>query len=279
MAKIAFDKYYTPPITARWCIDKVKEIIGEENITEWVEPSAGSGSFSHQIPGCKAYDLYPQHEYIEQANFLELDLGGHKKGRCFIGNPPFGGNSGKLLTDFYKKCCKEGDYIAFIQPASYYNNYNRNNIFEIVYSCIIETPYTNENLKTSFTIYKSNPDKKNWKEDEIILNDITIYEYHRSNKPEDFVKRNKRNSKVTEYDYSFCRYGDVLAPAKPFEKAGVIAIKCNNPSNKNEIIEFFKWLYDYNKRTKILNKKSISSAALTKKDVKKLLQLCIKDIK
>ena len=44
MAKIAFDKYYTPPTVARWCIEKTKEVIGEENINEWVEPSAGSGS-------------------------------------------------------------------------------------------------------------------------------------------------------------------------------------------------------------------------------------------
>ena len=34
MAKIAYDKYYTPPIVAKWCIEKTKEIIGENNITE-----------------------------------------------------------------------------------------------------------------------------------------------------------------------------------------------------------------------------------------------------
>jgi hypothetical protein len=279
MAKISFDKYYTPPRVARFCIEKTKEIIGEENIIEWVEPSAGCGMFSHQILGCKSYDLYPQHEYIEQADFLELDLGGYKKGRCFIGNPPFGGNSGKLLTDFYKKCCKEGDYIAFIQPASYYNNYNRNFLFEIVYSCIIETPYTNELLKTSFTIYKRNPDKTDWREKEEELKDVSIYEYHRTNKKEEFSKRNGRNKEINDYDYSFCRYGDIFSYAKPFEKAGVIAIKCNNENNKKDIIELFKWLYDYNKRTKIFNKKSISSAAITRKDVKKLLRLCIPEIK
>ena len=26
MGKISFDKYYTPPTVARWCIDKVKDI-------------------------------------------------------------------------------------------------------------------------------------------------------------------------------------------------------------------------------------------------------------
>jgi len=274
MAKIAYDKYYTPPITARWCIDKVKEIIGEENITEWVEPSAGSGSFSHQIPGCKAYDLYPQHEYIDQANFLELDLGGHKKGRCFIGNPPFGGNSGKLLKQFYEKSCDNGDYIAFIQPASYYNNYKKLYRFEIVYSVVIETPYTNELLKTSFTIYKRNPDNSDFREKKIVLSDVTIKDYHKSHKQKD-----SSDNKVTPYDYSFTRWGAILKPAKPYQSAGVITIKCNNPENKNEIIEYLKWLYHYEKETGILSSKSISVAALTKRNIQELLLLGIKGIK
>lgn len=106
---------------------------------------------------------------------------------------------------------------------------------------------------------------------------VTVSEYHRAN--EGFEKRTGRNKKVDDYDYSFCRYGNILLPAKPFEKAGVITIKCNNPDNKQEIIEFFKWLYDYNKRTKILNKRSISTSALTRKDVKDLLKICIPNIK
>lgn len=274
MAKIAFDKYYTPPRVARWCIEKTKEIIGEENITEWVEPSAGCGMFSHQIPGCKAYDLYPQHEYIEQANFLELDLGGYKKGRLFIGNPPFGGNSGKLLKDFYNKCCVDGDYIAFIQPASYYNNYKKLYKFEIVFSCVIETPYTNELLKTSFTIYKRNPDKTDFRPDKIILNDVTINDYHKSHKQKDTTA-----SKIKEYDYSFVRWGNIFKQCKPYEAAGVFTIKCNNENNKKEILEFFKWLYDYQKRTGVFTKKSISVGAITKENVRELLKICIPGIK
>lgn len=164
MAKIAFDKYYTPPTVARWCIEKTYEVIGKDNITEIVEPSAGCGMFSHQIEGCKAYDLYPQHEYIEKADFLKLDLGGYKKGRLFIGNPPFGAGSGKILRDFYNKCTNDGDYIAFIQPASYANNYSKFYKFEIIYSVIMKCDYTNTELWTSFTIYKRNPDKDDFRE-------------------------------------------------------------------------------------------------------------------
>ena len=49
MAKIEFDKYYTSPNTARFCINKTYEILGKENITEIIEPSAGCGTFSNQI--------------------------------------------------------------------------------------------------------------------------------------------------------------------------------------------------------------------------------------
>lgn len=45
MAKIELDKYYTPKDLAEYCVNKTKEIIGEENIIEWLEPSAGCGNF------------------------------------------------------------------------------------------------------------------------------------------------------------------------------------------------------------------------------------------
>lgn len=89
MAKIPLDKYYTSKETALYCINKTKEIIGVENITEWLEPSAGNGSFSLQLDNCLAFDILPEDESIIQQDFLTLDLG-YKKGRCIISNPPFG---------------------------------------------------------------------------------------------------------------------------------------------------------------------------------------------
>lgn len=274
MAKIAFDKYYTPPNVARWCIDKVKEVIGEENITEWVEPSAGSGSFSHQIPGCKAYDLYPQHEYIEQADFLELDLGGYKKGRCFIGNPPFGGGAGKLIKSFYNKSCDNGDYIAYIQPASYCNNYNKFYRFEIVYSCLLKTHYTNTELYTSFTIYKRNPDKQDFREKKVKLKDVTFTRISRNN---------KGNKHKVNLDYDYCMgsfgAGNVLRQDVPYRTAGNILVKCNNKDNKDKIITVLKWLYYYDRETKILQKKCISSNSVSDDTLIKILKICIPDIK
>lgn len=83
MAKINLDKYYTSNELAKHCIDVVDEL-GLE-ITETIEPSAGNGSFSLQIPNCIAYDLEPEHESIIKQNFLELNLP-YKYGRLFIGD-------------------------------------------------------------------------------------------------------------------------------------------------------------------------------------------------
>jgi hypothetical protein len=275
MGKIAYDKYYTPPTVARWCIEKTKEIIGEDNITEWVEPSAGCGMFSHQIPGCKAYDLYPQHEYIEQADFTKLDLGGYKKGRCFIGNPPFGAGSGQIIKQFYDKSCDNGDYIAYIQPASYCNNYSNFYRFEIVYSCLLKTHYTNRELWTSFTIYKRNPDKEDWRpaKEDVKLKDVTFTKIGRDNKKRQTHKKN------LDYDYCFTSFGSIMKESTPYQTSGQYVIKCHNESNRKEIISTLKWLYYYNKESKILDRKCISSLSVSENDIVKILKICIPTIK
>ena len=47
--KIVNDKYYTPIHVANQCWEKVKNIIGLENISEVIEPSCGDGSFFHYM--------------------------------------------------------------------------------------------------------------------------------------------------------------------------------------------------------------------------------------
>lgn len=269
MAKIQFDKYYTPPTTARWCIEKVYDIIGKENITEIVEPSAGCGMFSNQIDGCKAYDLYPQSEYVEQADFLKLDLG-YKKGRLFIGNPPFGGQQQKLIRDFYEKCVKEGDYIAFILPPSHYYNYRKFSKFEILYSCILNCDYSGEELKTSFVIYKRNPDVDRFKEEVIDLKDLSIKIYVRSNK--------NKHKKVSDYDYCVnCWGNNILGETSPYKHAKTFAITIHNQELKNEIITCIKWL-SY-KHQKLLKSRNISAGSIEVGDLKRLLKICIPELK
>ena len=131
MAKIELDKYYTPVDLAKYCIDKTFEIIGEENITEVIEPSAGNGSFSRQLK-CVAYDIEPEHEDIIKQDFLKLNVE-YKQGRLIIGNPPFGSRM-NLAQKFYKQSIRIGDYIAFILPISQLNNTQSLFEFDLVYS-------------------------------------------------------------------------------------------------------------------------------------------------
>ena len=152
--KINLDKYYTPLDKAKYCIDKVYEIIGESNISEVVEPSAGNGSFSLQIPTtCWAYDIEPEHESIVKQDFLSLNVD-YLYGRLIIGNPPFG-NKMNLAQKFFKKSIEIGDYVAFILPISQLNNTNSLFEFDLIYSEDLGTvPYSDRELHCCFNIYK-----------------------------------------------------------------------------------------------------------------------------
>ncbi len=148
--KIDLDKYYTDKQTAKNCIDLAfKEF---ENITEVIEPSAGNGAFSLQIPNCKAYDIAPEHQSIEEQDFLKLDLL-YKKGRLIIGNPPFGVKN-TLSVQFFKKASKIGDYIAFILPISQLNNNRQMYDFDLIKSIDLgEVKYTDRTLHLCFNLY------------------------------------------------------------------------------------------------------------------------------
>jgi len=152
--KIDLDKYYTPIETAKYCIDKTYEIIGETNISEVIEPSAGDGSFSLQIPTtCWSYDIEPEHPSIVKQDYLELDVD-YLYGRLIIGNPPFGSKM-NLAQKFYKKSIELGDYISFILPISQLNNTNSMFEFDLIHSEDLgKIDYSDIPLHCCFNIYK-----------------------------------------------------------------------------------------------------------------------------
>jgi hypothetical protein len=61
---------------------------------------------------------------------LDLD---YKKGRCIIGNPPYGVKN-NLSMQFFKKSIKLGDYIVFILSISQLNNNYQMYDFDLIYS-------------------------------------------------------------------------------------------------------------------------------------------------
>lgn len=170
--KIELDKYYTPPDLARYCFDKTFEVIGQNNITDIIEPSAGDGSFSSIWPFVTAYDIEPGHPDIIKQDFLELNIP-YKKGRLFIGNPPFG--RGMLLAiKFFKKSVELGDYISFILPISQLNNSNVLYEFDLIYSEDLgEKNYSNVNLHCCLNIYRR-PERGLNNKPNYDIKDITI---------------------------------------------------------------------------------------------------------
>lgn len=186
MSKINLDKYYTPKELAKYCIDVVNSLRLE--ITETIEPGAGGGSFSLQIPNCIAYDLEPEHESIVKQDFLKLELP-YKKGRLFIGNPPFGTRN-TLSVGFYKQAAKMGDYIAFILPVSQYNNNQQMYEFDLIHSEVLPLiKYSGIELLCCFNVYQRPKNGVNKKAIDYKLNDVFVGEYRRGGtykKPETF---------------------------------------------------------------------------------------------
>ena len=147
---IELDKFYTPKEVAKKCIDIFWRTCFD--ITEIIEPSAGNGSFSLQIPNCIAYDLEPEHESIIKQDFLELNLP-YKYGRLIIGNPPFGDRN-NLARSFYKKATELCDVIAFILPISQLNNTDSLYEFDLINSVDLGVlEYSGMKIHCCFNIY------------------------------------------------------------------------------------------------------------------------------
>ena len=108
---IDFDKIYTKPEIAKMCISKCN-IKSYDRI---IEPSAGSGAFSSQIPNCEAYDLMPEDKSIKKQDFLQFNTA--KGNILVIGNPPFG-HANDLSLKFINNAAKFARTIAFILPKS-----------------------------------------------------------------------------------------------------------------------------------------------------------------
>ena len=233
--KIDNDKYYTPNDLAKYCVEKTKEIIGEENITEYLEPSAGSGVFLKYLDKpYLAYDIKPEKEGIIKQDYLTLDLE-YKKGRCIIGNPPFG-DKNTLSVKFYKKSIKLGDYISFILPISQLNNNQQMYEFDLLYSEDLGLKeYSGVKLHCCLNIYKRPLSNKLNKKPNYKLKDITIKEYRRGKGGNSIIEPN--------YDYAMGSFGAGCV-GKTITNIGTYALECyfyiNNEKLKTKILNVLK---------------------------------------
>lgn len=131
------DKFYTIPLYAKRCIDKVFEIY---NINSWdliIEPSAGNGSFLNQIQSNNkiGLDISPENESVIKQDFFEYNPPTNKPNILVIGNPPFGKVS-SLAIKFFNYAAKWANVIAFIIPRTFKRTSVQNRLddmFHLVY--------------------------------------------------------------------------------------------------------------------------------------------------
>jgi hypothetical protein len=82
----------------------------------FLEPSAGSGSFSDLPKNIEAYDIKPENDNIIEADFLKLELS--REDYITIGNPPFGKKS-SLAIEFFNKTARHSKVVAMILPSTF----------------------------------------------------------------------------------------------------------------------------------------------------------------
>lgn len=123
------DQFYTSDAVAKQCVQwiitavSVGDGVAPYDYT-WIEPSAGTGAFLHQLPPeftKIGLDIDPKTNDIIKQDYLswnpETALP-KKKGVIVFGNPPFGRQS-SLAKAFIGKSCSFANFIAFILPKSF----------------------------------------------------------------------------------------------------------------------------------------------------------------
>lgn len=231
--KLDLDKYYTPKHLAEYCYNKALEVLGKENITEILEPSAGAGAFMELDENMLGFDIMPEHPKVEKQDFLLLDMN-YKKGRLILGNPPYG-RCLSMAQKFYKKSLELGDYIAFILPIGQLNNSRSMYEFDLIHSEDLgKELYSDRELHCCFNIYRrpqmglnNKPISK--------LQDISI------------VRQDSKYYNTMDFDIRMCYWGNgsagkILKDAEHY--SAEYKIKVHNESLKEEIIRVlttFDW--------------------------------------
>ena len=189
--------------------------------------------FLNYLPeGTLAYDIEPEDERVNKQDYLSLDLQ-YKKGRCVIGNPPFG-NRNTLSVKFFKKSLKFADYIAFILPISQLNNNQQMYEFDLIYSEDLGTKnYSGRQLHCCLNIFKRNVNG---------LNKKLVY------KSQDIeIQENRRTghqiNDIRDFDIGICSFGKGIIGRIPEYKgqyAKEMYFKIHNDNLKDKIINIVK---------------------------------------
>lgn len=136
------DQFYTNETVAKNCIQSIIDLFPFTCDYVWVEPSAGNGSFLHNIPSSFekiGLDIEPKANDILKQDYLKW-IPPSEKDIIVFGNPPFGRQS-SLAKKFISNSCKFAKIIAFILPKSFtkpsmYNTFDLK--FHLIHSVELE---------------------------------------------------------------------------------------------------------------------------------------------
>lgn len=208
--------------------------IGEEYISEIIEPSCGDGAFYHHAiyePHI-GYDIDPQCNFqgVIKGDFLNQKIN-YLWGRLIIGNPPYG-RCLNLAQKFFKKSIQIADYIAFILPIGQLNNNKSMYEFDLISSTDLGFEcYSGRYLHCCFNVYKRPKSGEFNKKPITKLQDITIY------------RQDCRDYENKDFDVRMCYWGDGTAGkilSQDEHYSAEYKIKINNPLLQEEIINTLK---------------------------------------
>lgn len=183
------DQFFTPINTSIYChkvfCETMKNIGENESLYNYIEPSAGDGSFLNVLPKDRtiAMDIESKHKDILTHDYLEWFPDKPKKYIVF-GNPPFG-LRGHLALRFINHSYKFADFVCFILPQLFESDgkgvpRKRVEGFNLIHS---------EKLRTNFL----EPDTKK----EIEVNTIfQIWAKNHKNEKYDLVENTNENLKI-----------------------------------------------------------------------------------
>ena len=111
------DQFYTCPEVAGQCYKFLWSYL-EPREYQFIEPSAGGGSFSRLLPqGSRAYDLDPKCDGLVKKDFFNVRLP-YDDNVVVVGNPPFGKNSSTAIK-FFNHAARGAEIISFILPRTF----------------------------------------------------------------------------------------------------------------------------------------------------------------
>jgi hypothetical protein len=147
------DQYYTKLTVAKDCVDCIIAKFPSSSEYQWVEPSAGNGSFLKALPNGIQHvgiDLDPKMDGVLKGDFLTWESTSQMK-KVFFGNPPFG-KQGSLAKAFIQHAAKYATIIAFILPKSFVKP-SMSRAFPTKFHCILEKELPKDSFEVNKVAY------------------------------------------------------------------------------------------------------------------------------